>query len=336
VQVQTDQHNDALPLARQGDRHWEAYLAPRAGRNAAWVDDRLLVQRRWGDWQLGFTARNLATVVASEQALSLAAQVAQARRPATDQAWQADVHMRGFAGLGPTAGRRHALGDGWQAHWDVQALLLTRWRERDISGPVQFAVATGQYSFNLASQERDNRLKFPFQQPFAAHGTGLLAGGGLAWEGTKAFASLGLRDGGWLAWRGQPAQQAVLNTATQSTDANGFLIYQPLVQGQNSQGSAARWMPWRGQVQAGIKLENGHQLAWQADTLPGGIVLPRLQWRLPAPQAGAWGWQADWRLHERSLGLGADWQGWQLRLASDGRGASSRTRAFSLAYGTAY
>lgn len=356
--LRSDHHADALALGLMGRSHWHrrewAQVSPRAGDNLAQIDDeaRLGWRQRggaWDGWHVAVLARSQATLVASQDALALAAQVARGEHLASDTDWQARVRLRAFTGAGLAFGREQALTfvpapGRWQAAWEVQTLALGRWRERDIAGPVHLDAATQRYGFALASTEADSRLQLPFQQPAASHGAGLLLGGRLDWQGEGGqagwapWAQLALRDGGWLRWRGLPQQQATLDTATASTDADGFLVYQPLIQGRNRQSTVTRWQPWRASLAGGVTLADRQRLGLRLDTLPGwGAALPALTWQRPAASASAAGWAglglgAEWRLHERRLTLGLDWRAFSLRAGADRLGGSARSREWALTW----
>lgn len=352
--LRSDHHADPVSLALMGQGHWRsrdwAQVAPRPGDNLARIDDeaRLAWQQRsgaWAGWQIALLARSQATLVASHDALALAAQVARGERPAADADWAARLRLRAFTGAGLALGREHTLtllpaAGRWQAAWELQGLVLGSWRERDIAGPVHLDAATQRYGFALGARESNNRLRLPFLQPAARRGAGLLLGAQLQWQGEGAWApwaSLALRDGGWLHWRGMAQQQAALDTDTASTDADGFLVYQPLVQGRNHRSNLTRWQPWRGRLAAGVTLAGRHRLGLRLDTEPGWGALPALTWQRPATTAGApgWaglGWQAEWRTHERRLTLGLDWRGLNLRLGADRLGGGARSREWALAW----
>lgn len=333
--LQSDRHSDALPLSALGDDAWQR-LAPRPGRNLAYVDDELRLSRTQGGWTWSVLARSHATLVASDSALALAALVDSGRRPAADAQWAVQARLRAFAGAGLALGHEHTLAPGWSVRWEAQALALGRWRERRFDGPVQYGVATGTYQFDLASEDLDNRLDFPFRQAVARRGAGLLLAGELAWQGDTAWARAGLRDGGWLRWAGLPRQQATLDTATQAVDADGFLVYQPLVQGRYRQDGLTRWLPWRATVAAGARLPGGQRLGLQVETLPGWGALPTLQWQRPAATPGGLALGADWRLHERRLDLSLDWAGLTLRAGADRLDGQARSRVLAVGYRRAF
>ena len=330
--VRSDHHSDALPLAVLGDDDWQ-HLAPRPGRNLAYLDDEVRLQRRSGDWTWGLLARSQASVVASRETLQLARAVDSGKRPATDTHWAADMRLRAFSGAGLLVARSQVLAPGWTGGVSAQALALGGWRSRSISGPVAYDAARRSYSFALQSHEVSNRLDYPYQQAFARRGAGLLLGAELAWTAGDWSASAALRDGGWLHWRGVPQQQASLVTDRQGVDADGFLVYGPLIEGRNRQDGLTQRQPWRGQLALSRHWGRGQQLGVSLDTLPDFGVLPAVQWQCPVGEALL---GLGWRLHERRLTVALDWRGFSLRAGADRLDAAARSRALALAYGLAF
>ena len=350
IEARSAHHSDALPLGAMGQGDARE-LAPRPGRNLAYVDDELRLSRRQGHWQWSLLARSSATLVASADALNLAARVASAGLPDADRRWQTDVRLRGFSGAGIELARTHrwasaaanlpakadsdpgtAGASGWTLRWSAQILSLARWRDRRITGPVAFDAASATYAFDLQSAETDNRLQFPFQQPAAARGTGLLLAGELAWQGGPWSASVGLRDLGRLRWPGIAQQQATLATATQAVDADGFVVYRPLINGSNRQDGLSAAAPWRVKLLLGRQFDAGllpaGRLVLAIDGLPGFGALPGLAWQ---QGLGPVVLGAGWLLHERRASLSLGWHGWQLRLGADRLVGNARSREFSLA-----
>lgn len=335
LDLASERHSDPLPLAAL-DGASAADLRPRAGRNLVYAEEAVRASRRWGAWQWSLLARQSATIVANEDALRLARQVDGAGSTARDAAWQADARFRAFAGAGAEVARAWPLAEGWQLDTSVQALVLARWRERTLAGPASFEAATATtaatYRFDLDTSRIDDRADEPFQQPFAARGQALLADLGLRWQQGPWQARVALQDLGWLHWRGVPQQQATLSTDTQATDADGFLVYGPLVQGRNAQAGLTRRAPLRGLAELGWQASPAHRLTATVRTRLG-VVLPALGWQSlwPTPH-GALQAGAQWHLHEQRLTLQAHWQGWQLRLGGDRLGAGARSRELGLGW----
>ncbi|MBA4175256.1 MAG: hypothetical protein C0505_01630 [Leptothrix sp. (in: Bacteria)] len=335
LELHSKRHSDALRLAVFDRDAWDE-VAPRRGRNLVYIDDGLRLSRRQGAWTWAAVARSSATLVAGEAALRLAADVATGRQPATDLATDVDLRLRGFSGAGLAFGRTHAPAAGWQLQWEVQALALGRWIERRLAGDVRYQAADARYGFALQSLELDNRLDFPFRLGYARRGAGLLLAGSLAWDGQGAWARAGLHDGGWLRWRGVPQQDAVLNTSTQAVDADGFLIYRPLIEGQNRQTGRTRSQPWRGTLAAGATLRDGQRLGLHLDHVPQFGWLPALGWQRPAAVPGGLSLGARWQVHERRLGLTLDWRGFTLRAGADRLDGQARSRELALSYASAF
>ena len=328
LKLRSDRHSDGLPLRDLDDDNWDK-LVPRAGRNLAYVHDELRITRRHLDWAFSLLARSSATLVVNNEALTLAQQIANGQLPAADARWQTDMRLRGFSGAGVELGRGHTLSPEWSARWSVQALALTRWRDRSLHGPVSFDAASATYSFDLHSRETNDRLRFPFQESFDPRGAGLLLGGELAWQGERWSAALALHDGGWLRWAGVPQQRARLNTATQTFDADGFLVYQPLIVGQNTQEATTVTRPWHGTLKTAYRMTAATAFGLTIDTVPGFGALPALRWR---QRLGAVELGIAWRVHERRATLSASWRGWQLRAGTDRFGAGSHSRELMASY----
>lgn len=350
LQLSSDRHSDALPLAGWGDDDW-GRLRPRSGTNLAYVDEQLRLQRRSGRWTLGLVARSHATLVAGEQALALAAQLAQGRQPAGGQPaqqWQVDMRLRGFAGAGASlaldspadAGWARTLaaatGGQWQASVAAELLALGRWRLRRIDGTASHNGSSGSsgggYAFALRSDEHDDDLSVPFQQAFARRGAGLLLGGALQWQGGGWTARAALHDGGWLHWRGLPRQQLALDTSTVGFDADGFLQYRPLVTGQNSQRGFTQVQPWTGTLALAYDVDERRQVGITLRQLPGGPLLPALHWR---QRSGGLQWGLGWQVHQRRASIDIAWHGLALQAGADRLGAGAHSRSFLLAWQTA-
>ena len=114
-----------------------------------------------------------------------------------------------------------------------------------------------------------------------------------------------------------------------SIDADGFVVYGPLLQGQNSQPSLTRRQPWRGQFSASVALDPSQRLGVSVEHWPDFGLLPAVHWRRESgPLALGLGWQ----LHERRLTGALAWQGLALRVGADRLDSSARSRTLALSY----
>jgi hypothetical protein len=330
LDCRSDHHSDALALRQFGDDAW-SQLTPRPGRNLTYIDDEIRISRQQSAWTWSLLVRSQAALVTNQPTLALAAQLAKSLQATPDSQWQTQVKLRSFAGAGIAVGRIATIRSGWRASWEVQALGLKHWRDRDINGPVVYRSPS--YQFDVVSNQIDDRLDFPFRQNFAPLGYGLLLAGHVSWEGDQAWFEGGLQDGGWLRWRNIPQQQAQLNTATQAVDADGFLIYKPVIQGRNSQdGPQQRRLHWRSTWSAGVKLAGNQRLGLELQTIPGFGALPALSWRQAPAAADSLAWSTAWQFHERRLTVTGAWRGLQLRVGADRLDAKARSRTLALGY----
>jgi len=340
LQLHSAQHSDATRLSQSGDLQGSD-VSPRPGRNLAYLDDELRLTREQGAWTWGLIVRSRATLVASEDTLRLYRQADGGQPLTADQQWQLDARLRGFSGrglvLGGRVGQRPAPAaeahgaTGWQLDWELQALQLGRWRERSITGTASADAESETYAFTLRSYKQSDRLEFPFQADHPRRGAALLGRVGLSWAGERWRVEARVQDLGWLHWRQLPRQEALLDSRTAGVDADGYVVYRPLVQGQNTQSDLRRaapawasasvgWRPgWAGKVAA----EAG------ADVLPGFGATPWLGVSLPVGTAAA---ALRWHAHEQRLSLQCEWRGLTLRAGTDRPGRKAQSREFALGW----
>ena len=347
LQLRSAQHSDATRLSQSGDLQGSD-VTPRRDRNLAYLDEELRLTREQGAWTWGLTARSRATLVASEDTLRLYRQADGGEPLSANQQWQVDARLRGFSGRGLLIGHRTGPqadtngATGWRFAAELQALQLVRWRERHITGTASADAAQDTYGFALRSTEQSNRLDFPFQADYPRHGTALLGRVVLGFKAARWRVDASVQDLGWLRWRQLPQQDALLDSRTAGVDGDGFVIYRPLVQGQNSQTDARRTAPAWSSLSAGWQVgaasvagdgrldgAGGWQLEAGADVLPGFGALPWLGVRMPV---GASTTSLHWRTHERRLSLQWHWHGLTLRAGTDRLGRGAQSREFALGW----
>jgi hypothetical protein len=327
-------HGEAVPLSAIDDeRRALAQLDPRSGRNIAYVDDEARLSRTRGAWTWSLLARSRALLLTDEATLDLVRQVASDETPAADRRWAAQVRYESFQGAGLEAGYRFAPAAQWQAGVALQLLRLNHWRRRTLAGEVQFDAASSTYAFDLNSTQADDRLRFPFQASKSNGGAGLLLSADVAWRDDRWSASLGVRDLGWLHWNRLPRQDATLSTQTGSYDAEGFLIYRPLVQGRNSQPGSMRKLAGWWTARAGWRAADVGEFELSSDWVPDFGWLPAIAWRRRVADVDL---GLQWRLHERRAGVALGWRGWQLRAGADDVGSRQRSRELALSWGARF
>jgi hypothetical protein len=328
LQVRSDRHSDLSSLSQLDGEALER-LSARGGRNLAYQDEEVRITAGAGPWQVSLLARSRATLVLSDRALGAAQHVAGLQRTAADEAWTGEARLRGFRGAGLELARRFSWPSGWRADAAVQALLLTGVRDRSIQGDLSYGGATGRYEFDLRSTERDHRRRLPFQSGVASRGGGLLVALELAWQGEHFGAGLAVRDLGVLRWRGLPEQHLVLASATRDLDADGFIVYRPLLQGQNRQLDGTFAAPAWGSVHASYRPLPGASVRAVADHVPGFGLLPSVSW---TQQFAGWSGALGWRWHERRLEGSVDVGPLRLTAGADLAHAGRRSRVLALAW----
>ncbi|AKJ30547.1 hypothetical protein [Caldimonas brevitalea] len=330
LQLRTDRHSDFLTLKQLDDEAIE-HLHARSGRNLAYIDDEVRMSHARGPWTWSLLARSTATLVVNRDAIELVRH-ATTDPSESDRQWQVDARLRGFTGGGLEVRRSMVLGERWQASVSAQALTIARWRDRSIQGQVQFDAQADRYEVDVRSTETYDGLEFPFQQDFASRGAGLLFGAELVWQAQPFTVALSARDAGWLRWNGIPKQEMVLSTSTEGRDADGFVIYRPLIQGQNSQTRRTERWPVRWALKGRWQATPHGALGVSVDTLPGFGLLPGVSWR---QNFGALETGLGWRFHERRAVASLAWKGLQLQFGADRLGSDASSRMVGLSYGAA-
>lgn len=321
-------HADALPLEAldDEDRALEQ-LDARPGRNIAYVDDELRVGRAAGAWHWSLLARSSALLVTDAGTLDLIRHIGLGTTASVDRHWSTRVRYESFQGAGLEAGHRFAPAPAWQVGVAAQVLTLRHWRRRTLDGQARFDAASGGHAFDLASTQADDRLRFPFQQPADGGGAGLLIGADAGWRDGPWAASLGVRDLGWLRWRRLPQQLGTLSTQTQAVDADGFVVYRPLIEGRNDQQGYTRRLSGWWTARASWRAAHAGEFELSSDWVPGFGALPAVAWRRSLADVDL---DVQWRFHERRATVAIGWRGWQLRAGADGFGASQRSRELAL------
>jgi hypothetical protein len=323
----SDRHSDFSSIDDLRDDNAAGYRA-RFGRNLAYVQDEVRLQRRDGAWNVALVGRSSATLVGNRDAIDAVRHSRGIGRDATGRHFDVHARLRGFAGAGLELGRAFELAPAWRGTLHVQGLVLTRWREREVRGVADFAGATSTYTFDLHSTEVNDRLKFPFQRSQGAQGAGLLFGGDISWSRGDWQAHAGLRDVGVLYWRGVPQQEFTLSTSTRAVDAEGFVVFRPLLQGRNAQGGLSRSAPWQANLGTSWQATASGALELQARWFRGFGALPSAGWRQRWGELEA---GATWQVHQRRLVLDARWGGWRVFAGTD-RLDGAHSRLLGVAY----
>lgn len=231
-----------------------------------------------GPWALGWVARTEALVRASGDAAEVVRFYQGRRDPpgAVDFEPRADVLL--WRGQG-VAVRTPWLAAGvgqWQL--GLQWLTLQRLRRVGADGDLSYDGAGG-YEHQLSLRDDDSRTDAPFTAAPASRGGGYSLS--VAWQWAPApdwSLRIDARDvASQLWWKGVNTSQATLSSRISSRNPDGYLDYQPALQGAYARRTMRERIP--GTVEA--------DLAWRSDA-------------------------GTWRLNlNRRWGLQQSWLGWE-------------------------
>ena len=231
-----------------------------------------------GPWALGWGARAEAFVRASGDAAEVV-QFYQARRdPPGAVAFEPHADVMLWRGQGPTLQTPWlpaGIGE-WQA--GMQWLTLQRLRRVGADGELIYDGA-GEYEHQLSLSDDDNRTDAPFTASPASRGGGYSLSVAWRWQPAPDWSlRVDARDvASQLWWKGVNTSRATLTSRVSSRNADGYLDYQPALQGAYTRRTLRMRIP--GSVQA--------DLAWRSE-------------------------MGAWRLNlNRRWGLQQTWLGWE-------------------------
>jgi hypothetical protein len=329
VSVSSERFSDPLPLGALLANEL-AQAQPRGEHNLVYLRDEVRLGAAWSGGTLSVIARQSATLVANAGAVSVISDVSTPGGPASSYDQAVQLRFSGFAGVGLAFDTQGSWPGGrwsWQA--GAQVLSLRRLMARDLAGRASYDAATRIYSFDARSSYANDHLSFYAERPFADAGWGALLSGGVTWQATdQAQLSLKVQDLGRLQWSGLPQEAMALSTNTSQVDAQGYLVYRPLVQGRNVQSryTASATATWTADAQWAV-----------TPSATAVVTVRRMDGFKPwLPSTGVrWGgssWQGSvgWLWHERAMSVGAACGHWRIDLAADRLDALAHTRMASV------
>lgn len=280
---------------------------------------------RWG--QFAVLARQVGTLYANSGAANVIQDVQTPGQPVEAYHENVKLKMQGFGGVGlALQSQPWRLGADVDITAGAQWLQLKRMLLRDLSGEVTHLANSTTYSLVAQSQYVSDRMHFPYQQDVAAHGDALLLDGAVRWRPIESLQfNLQVSDWGRLWWRGMPQDDMTASSQTSSVDADGYIVYKPMIQGRYSQRNVGRpaVATWRGATRWQF------QPAWSLD-----VVVDRLAgFQCALPQIGltyqtdsGMTWSAGWHEYERMARIGLSYKGLRLSLAADRLGDAAHGR----------
>lgn len=218
---------------------WSRRYEPRGGRNLAVDLLRAEAGVAYDAWRVGYVRRREIVIVTSRDTLDLLRleqnnlPIPVGRRFALDldaESLEAEgIRVQKAFELyrGERAGLWTSLGAAW--------LRGSRTRSGTVQGGAT-ATAPNTFSFDAAWTDRNTKKSFPFITPGSPEGSGYAVDLALElqWADRNRLV-LSIEDiASRIEWRGVPTTEARATSSTALRDAQGFIVYQPAVAGQNS------------------------------------------------------------------------------------------------------
>jgi hypothetical protein len=330
-QFNSDVQSDPLPVKYLGHSNWMRFLDARPGTNLIRVDKSagLELKRQDGLFSFGLMTRSVGRLLVSEESVRKLRLVANREAQANDWLTNVQLHMEGFSGTGVQWQQQLNLSP--QIQWRVggQGLLLTQLQSRDLTGQMGYHQLDQSYRFEVVSQEKNAALRLPYQDTVNKLGQGLLFNTQIAWQSQFAGLEFGVKDFGILHWQGVPNRMLKLNSNIAERDSNGYLIYRPLLTGQNAQSSVTQKSPWTAVLTPKWMPIEGQSFSMPWQFIPNFGWLKAYRW---THTQGGIPWAIEWREHDRNLVFQGQWNHWIADIGLSNFNSNSRSQTFKLIY----
>lgn len=237
VRVDAFEGNDALPM-RDYVGTWEGDYRPRPGNSVGIESMRAEAAASADGWEIAVLRRRETFIVMNRDTADLMRLYKTRGSTVAGHAFNVRAEYRGveMSGLRVARAWHGRIGEGrWSGGLAVSLLQARRGRDGNVAGSFE-ALGAGNYRYRMAYAEAWHDRTFPFQPPGTARATGYATDLGLAWEheGRRVYA-IANDVLGRLAWRDLPSTVASLaNAGLTTTDANGYIDFQPAMSGRNA------------------------------------------------------------------------------------------------------
>lgn len=324
--------SNGLPVADlNGD--WQAARVPVRKDLKGYAAVRAETGVRWspqgaaesGAWRLGVLYRQEVDVRLSPGAAAQV-QAYQAQADVAEGTYDSRHQSRRWAGRGVVL---HLPSLRWaelQLGGSVQGLTLDKLSATATEGQTRFEAGT--YAYDIQLQDYNQRSRSDFLTPPASSGHGASASLDLQWVPQAPWRlQLKVHDL-WsrLSWQGIHRNQASINSQVSSLTEDGYLDYQPAIQGRYTPGKVVTRIPTTVEAHAQWQRPEGTwSVMFHRRT---GLQQSWLQWQNP----GDVGWLLGLEPRAQALRVGVDWAGWSLRLMTDRFNDDAATQALALSY----
>lgn len=321
-----------LPVLMLAGDTWPQYRTdrPSTARAALWARAELQATHPSG-WRFATVARQEASLVASADAVDLAAAYATSSNPGVPRTYRVDAQAHQWRANGLKLGTPWLTLDStesvkWQA--DLQYLQLTKLATTSANGTVQYQ-GNGVYDLDLHAVQANLGVSGPYLAASNTSGWGASLSGQLAAElAPQLHLTVAVDDLlSTLQWSGLATDSSAIQSAAVTRAADGTLDYGPLIQGRK----------YLSDIRKEIGPTATAKLAWRpsASFTPPGAATARyvrkydieqlwLGWDAERPGELGLTWSAELEPQVGALALRLHGAHWSVQWAGDGRGAASQ------------
>jgi hypothetical protein len=308
--------SDALPISKF-DSDWSAGYSPRDGRNVFLERNRAELGIARDGWQLGLEYRQEASLNADRDTLDFYRLYQLRSRPSGARIFNLDAHFKSWSASGVHVARTFAFDDaaGNGALLKVSGALYAhpRIRDIDLTGDINYKSADT-YEFNARYAEANTRYQYPFMKDLSQTGSGASVSMALQWPLSDHLTANVTANDLWsrMRWSNLPAVQKTIASDVGSKDPDGYVNYQPLLSGQNSQ--IERTDPIGASEAVSLTYQRDQwAMKLGADRIDG-VVIPAAS----TSYASKWGeFTASYETRFGTLGLGYAYRGFHLQIRSN-------------------
>ncbi|MEQ1590040.1 MAG: hypothetical protein ABL902_06785 [Gallionella sp.] len=299
--------NDYTSMRHFSD-DWRGAYTLREGKNLGVSFARADVSAREASWSVGYFYRHDILLESNRDTTDLVYANKIVAPVPVGKNYDINLEMNGFEAHGVRLDKAVSWQTqrAWNATVGVGASLLKGQRTRmgQAHGNA-LSTATG-YTYDLNMTDADSNKTYPFMPLGEVSSTGyaLDLGLRLQWQDGKRL-DLALNDlAGEIRWRNLPLTTMDANSSTATRDAQGYILFNPTVSGQNSRVDLTQKLDTKGSVQFHAPLSKGISANLGTEWIKDNFF-PRLGLEYATSQGVEM--MADYDTRFKTFGLGASW-----------------------------
>lgn len=287
---------------------WRDPYTPRDGQNLAVSFARADVSARQASWSVGYFYRQ-DILLESNKGMT---DIVHANKTGTPvpigRTYNPSLAMNGFEAQGVRLDKAFAwkVENALDVTFGVGASLMKGQRTRMGQAQGNALSTTTGYTYNVNLTDADSQKTYPFMPPGEVSSAGYAFDLGLRlqWQDGKRL-DLAINDlAGEILWRNLPQTIMNANSATATYDAQGYIMFNPNVSGQNSRVDITQKLDTKGSVQFHAPLADGVSANLGTEWIKDNLF-PRLGLEYVAEHGIRV--MADYDTRFRTFGLGTTW-----------------------------